>query len=117
MITQFHYSFDAAVYVQNNWSLLGNQTCTLKPRLLNVNVTYNRDGFVTLVPMTRQLPGIPTYMAIMVDAIQTLEQHFVGAQSISGNTIINAIEDIILGKENILEHWTTDPGAILVRMH
>ncbi|KAF8337158.1 hypothetical protein F5887DRAFT_985531 [Amanita rubescens] len=97
------------VYVQNNSSTLGNQTCTLKPLLLSVNVTYNRDGFVTLVPMTRQLLDIPAYMSIMVNAAHALEQHFVDAQRISGNNIIDSI-NLLVGENP--PYLTTEPRAL-----
>jgi hypothetical protein len=54
----------------------------------------------------------------MVAATYALKQHFVGAQRISGNNIIDSIN--LLVNENT-SHWPTEPRArfrdILVRMH
>ncbi len=109
MITRFHYSFnDTAVYVQNNYSPLGNQSCTIKPRLLEVNVTYNRDGFVTLVPVAQQPTDIPTHVPMTLGATYALAQHFVDAQRISGNNILDNIHRLI---------FKDTPRNILVRMH
>ena len=72
--------------------IVGKQTCTIRPRWLNVNVTYVRDGFVTLEPMTPQLPDIPFNSSMLIQStIETLKKHLSNSQTMSQNHITNTI--------------------------
>ena len=84
-----------------------NKTCTIRPRWLNVNVTYVRGGLVTLEP-TRNLPDIPlTSSALIKPAISSLDIHFAYSQTISGNHISDTLWEIVsdLGPEASLSKF------------
>ncbi|KAF8694692.1 hypothetical protein AX14_001935 [Amanita brunnescens Koide BX004] len=66
----------------------GKHTCTIRPRWLNVNTTYIRDGFVTVEP-TYQLPDIPLHSSsIIQSATSILEDHFTNSQTPWQNNIL-----------------------------
>ncbi|KAF8726412.1 hypothetical protein AX14_007909 [Amanita brunnescens Koide BX004] len=70
-----------------------NQTCIIKPQWLNVHVTYDRGGFVTLEPVT-QLPDITLTSWIIQSAIIFLEDHFSNSQTMQWNNIQDTIIEI-----------------------
>ena len=87
------YSSNIAAYL--NSDIVGNVTCTITPRWLNVNVTYVRDGFVTLEPMT-QLPDISlTSSGLIQYVISALQVHLNRAQALEGNDLVNTIESLL----------------------
>ena len=95
------YSPNIAVYLNSGHypgkngdsGIVGNQTCIIKPRWLNVNAIYVRDGFLTLEPMTRNLPDIPLTSSLFIrSAISTLEDHFANSQTMLENHIADTIE-------------------------
>ena len=72
--------------------MFANQTCTIRPRWLNVNVTYNSNGFVTVEPIPQKLPDIPINSSmIILSGISTLDNNFVNSQSMVENHIIDSI--------------------------
>lgn len=72
------------------------QTCKLRPRWLNVNVTYVREGFVTLQPTTQKLPDIPlTSSSIIQSTISSLTNHFGNSQTMSENHIADTIYSLV----------------------
>ena len=74
-----------------------NQTCTIRPRWVNVNVTYVRGGLVTLEP-TQNLPGISiTSSVLILSAIPSLQNHFAYSQSMLGNHIVDTIAQVAVG--------------------
>ena len=83
------YSPNIAAYLSSD--VLGDYTCTITPRWLNLNVTYVRGGFVTLEPMN-QLPDIPiTSSGLIQYVISALQFHFNRAQTMEGNDLIDTI--------------------------
>ncbi|KAF8731269.1 hypothetical protein AX14_004970 [Amanita brunnescens Koide BX004] len=86
---------DITVYMNNGnnaLSWIGNQTCTITPRWLDVNVTYIRDGFVTAEPTTQNLPNIPLISSTLIQsAVSTLRDHFTNSQTMTENHIMNTI--------------------------
>ena len=95
------YSPNIAVYLNSGHypgkngdsGIVGNQTCIIKPRWLNVNAIYVRDGFLTLEPMTRNLPDIPLTSSLFIrSAVSTLEDHFANSQTMLENHIADTIE-------------------------
>ena len=68
-----------------------NQTCTIRPKWLNVNVTYVHGGFVTLEP-TQNLPDISLTSSLLIkSAISTLKNHFAYSQTMIGNHIMDTV--------------------------
>ena len=90
------YSPNVAVYLTSDQATSEmNKTCTIRPRWLNVNVTYVRGGLVTLEP-TQNLPDIPlTSSALIKPAISSLDIHFAYSQTISGNHISDTLWEIV----------------------
>ena len=74
------------------FDVIGTQICTIRPQWLNVNVTYIRDGFVTLEPTGPQLPDIPLFSSSIIQAIiNTLQVHFTNSQTAIQNNIASTI--------------------------
>ena len=72
--------------------MFANQTCTIRPRWLNVNVTYDSNGFVRVEPIPQKLPDIPINSSmIILSGISTLDNNFVNSQSMVENHIIDSI--------------------------
>ena len=68
----------------------------MRPQWLNVNVTYVRDGFVTLKPMTQKLPDIPlTSSTLIQHGLSVLMYNFVNAQTLWQNNIADVIPSFI----------------------
>src|SRR6266550_2882344 len=68
------------------------QTCTIRPRWLHVNVTYVREGFVTLEPLTQKLPEIRLISSSIIQStVSSLSNHFSNSQTMSENHIGDTI--------------------------
>ena len=73
-----------------------NQTCTIRPRWVDVNVTYVRGGLVTL-ETTQNLSDISITSSLLIQsAMSSLEHHFAYSQSMLGNLIMDTIEQLAL---------------------
>lgn len=103
--------------MNNDGDLFGNQTCTIRPRWVNVNVTYVRDGFVTLEP-TQTLPDMPLILSTIIQAAtSTLEDHFYNSQMQKENFITKSIRGLPLPSDNefmaellVSTHYTIAPS-------
>ena len=72
-----------------------NQTCTIRPRWLNVNVTYVRGGSVALEP-TQNLSDISFTSSLLIQTTMViLERHFAYTQTIMGNHMLDTISRIV----------------------
>ena len=72
-----------------------NQTCTIRPKWLNVNVTYVHGGLVTLEP-TQNLPDISLTSSLLIQsAISTLKNHFAFSQTMVGNHIMDTVGMVV----------------------
>lgn len=84
-----------AVYMNSNYGGQNSpltQTCTIRPRWLHVNVTYVREGFVTLEPLAQNLPDIGlTSSSIIQSTVSSLSNHFSNSQTMSENHIGDTI--------------------------
>ncbi len=69
-----------------------NMTCSINPQILNVNVTYNKTGFVTLEPVlnTSTTPPINT-LATISATMSALEYHLSIAQAPDMNLAVEGI--------------------------
>ena len=113
-----------AVYMTSGSNDL-NQTCTITPQWLNVNVTYVRDGFVTLEPLPQTLPDIPLTSSWLIrSAITTLENHFANSQAMLQNNIADIVSSVashignsksmyerLVTKKMVSTHHTVHTGA------
>jgi hypothetical protein len=93
-ILQCLYSFYVAVYMITQGGT-GNLTCTIKPRWLNVNVTYVRDGYITLDPSAQLLPDIPLNASMIIQSVtQVIRFHFLESQTVYENAIQNILTQL-----------------------
>jgi hypothetical protein len=89
--------------------LFWNQTCTIRPQWVNVNVTYVRGGFVTLESMPQTLPDIPlTSSMIIQSAMSTLMNHFSNSQTMFENHIMNSIALLAMNELYQFPNGTND---------
>ena len=85
------YSFCVAVYMITEDGTR-NLTCTIKPLWLNVNVTYDRDGYITLDPSAQLLPDIPLNTSMIIQSVtQVISFHFLESQTVYENAIQNIL--------------------------
>ncbi|KAK2464929.1 hypothetical protein APHAL10511_003005 [Amanita phalloides] len=84
------------VYIQGSAQSLQNVnvTCTVRPQILSVNVTYNNDGFVTLEPTVNRSASLDLTAWLYKDASSTLLDHFYCAQTVASNAILDVFNQI-----------------------
>ena len=94
----FTYQTSLAAYTQTGNSYpnpFWNQSCTIRPRWVNVNVTYVRGGFVTLELMPQKLPDMPLNLSNIIQSTTlTLDDHFYSSQTPTANNIVDSINDV-----------------------
>lgn len=105
------YSFCVAVYMITEDGT-GNLTCTIKPLWLNVNVMYDRDGYITLDPSAQLLPDIPLNTSMIIQSVtQVISFHFLESQTVYENAIQNILT--LLGAEMLNVNGSTDNTQVI----
>jgi hypothetical protein len=74
---------------------VSNMTCTIKPHLLNVNVTYTNSGIVT-INSTEKIPiELPTNTSTAANAaINSIKFHLPLAQSAVSNSVVVTLYEL-----------------------
>ena len=87
-----------AIYTYSSWEY-ATKTCTVKPQILDVNVTYNyappNAGTITIEPVADSLANLALNTPILGAFFANVQNSFFYTQSSTTNVIMVAMVDIV----------------------